>query len=235
VISPGGRVVLDPAMDKSIVKKDILVHGLYEFEIDQPARVTVFEREPGQNSLSVIDVLPKLPHILPGKHESGAGRGTFSVSDYDVTLDKPLDVSTGPQVLTIADGKLDPWVQGRDGITGMHGEQNQNKGNYGILYKIHLKLADTHGQAVAAVLMNSRGTGQFCKYTEGAAWVKGIGALALPTKQARIAGPPEAVIVQKYEPVKSGQTREIEIEWSPPGASCLPTPIVFLAYEPGRK
>ena len=77
-VLPGKPAVLDPRMDATIVTKDQLVHGFYEFEIDQPARVSVFQRDPEQTSVQVFQTLPKLPRALPGKKAgSGAGRGAW--------------------------------------------------------------------------------------------------------------------------------------------------------------
>src|SRR5690606_32651141 len=45
-IAPGERVAVDPKMDAAVVRKDQLVHGFYEFEIDQPARITTLQRNP---------------------------------------------------------------------------------------------------------------------------------------------------------------------------------------------
>ena len=42
-ISPGQRMVIDSDMDAATVTTDELVHGFYEFKINQPARITVFD------------------------------------------------------------------------------------------------------------------------------------------------------------------------------------------------
>src|SRR5581483_5815771 len=86
-LASGARMAIDPDMDATTATTDQLVHGFYEFEINQPTRVTVFERDPGQSSAEVIDKLPVLPARLPGRGESGAGRGLFSSSNFEVGME----------------------------------------------------------------------------------------------------------------------------------------------------
>ena len=39
---------------------------------------------------------------------------------------------------------------------------------------------------------------------------------------------PEAVLIQVFEPSETEDINPIEITYSPPGASCLPTPLIFI-------
>ena len=77
-IPPGARAVLDPKLDATTVTTDELAHGFYEFEINQPARVTVFQRDPNHSSVEVIDTLPKLPRENPGTQRRRRGPRPFS-------------------------------------------------------------------------------------------------------------------------------------------------------------
>src|SRR5439155_11051737 len=118
-VLPGKPAVLDPRMDATIVTKDQLVHGFYEFEIDQPARVSVFQRDPEQTSVEILHQLPKLPRALPGtKTGNGAGRGLFRTCNFTVTNESNfiLDTTNGPMQLIVGDGKREPWIQGHDSI-----------------------------------------------------------------------------------------------------------------------
>jgi hypothetical protein len=232
-IAPHGRAVIDPELDKAIVTKDMLVHAIYEFEIDRPAQITTFQRDPSADSLAIIDKLPRLPRIVADK-PSGAGRGLFLTSDFDVKPknDRPMDTSGGPVQIVVADGKSDPWITGRDSIAGIEGVV---KGNYGVMYRIKLRRSSSDGRALALLMCNARG-GQWCRYSAAAVMVSdGLfpgGATSLPADQVRFGTFPEAVVIQRFAPIAPGETGTIEFTYSPPGASCLPTPLLLIPYKP---
>ena len=72
---------LDPLLDGRTAGRDELVHAIYEFEITQPARVTVLQRDPEQKSVEAVVKLPKLPQVLPGHEKgNGAGRGLLKAA-----------------------------------------------------------------------------------------------------------------------------------------------------------
>jgi hypothetical protein len=111
-ILPGEILPIDVAMDQQPVRDPQLVHGFYEFEIDQPGRISVLQRSPAQSNAQALQELPKLPRILPGQSTpSGAGRGLFPDSARDVTnfATTTIDTAAGNQRLVIADGHRDPW------------------------------------------------------------------------------------------------------------------------------
>jgi hypothetical protein len=232
-LEPGKQMLIDPKMEEKPLTKDILIHGLYEFEIDQPARVTTLQRDPGEDSTKAIDHLEKLPQILPGMHPSGAGRGLFLTSDYEVNAVPVLDTTIGLCQLVVADGKRDPWIVGTDSISG--DTQQINKGNYGVMYKIRVKRKSSDGKGLAVVLTNGRADGKWCKFAAAGVWTQdGIhpgGAIPLPRDQVRFEGLPQAVVIQTFAPVPPGETQTIEFTYSPPGASCLPTPILFIPFK----
>ncbi|MBE0545028.1 MAG: copper amine oxidase [Verrucomicrobia bacterium] len=235
-IPPGGRTALDPKLDAATATRDQLVHAFYEFEITQPARVTVFQRDPQQRSVEVIDTLPKLPSVIPGKDSgSGAGRGLFLASDFVVTNSPGvvLDTSHGPMQLIVADGRGDPWIKGRDSIEN---REARNVGNYGTVYRVRLTRASSDGRGLA-LLMAKTGGGPWCGALAAAVqvnagrWPGGI--VNLPSDRVAFGGTNELVLIQKFPPVPRGQTDVIEIVYSPPGASCLPTPFLFVPIAPG--
>ena len=169
-VPAGGRVPVDPKLDRTTVSGQQLVHGFYEFEIDQPARVTVLQRDPDQSSAEVVDRLPNLPRAEPGQ-ASGAGRGQFAPSDLVVT-NAPgtiLDTASGVQWLVLADGKADPWVRGRDGLAG--GEEVVNDGNYGVMYRARLAWRSTDGRGLALLITKQGGPSKYCPAQSGAVLV----------------------------------------------------------------
>lgn len=233
-IPPGGRMVIDPDMDRTRVTTGQLVHGFYEFEINQPASVTVFERNPDESSVEVIDRLPRLPRNLPGHEGSGAGRGIFLSSDFDVTCEKGfvLDTARGPMQLVLADGKRDPYVRGRDDLELL--DSVRDSGNYGVLYHIKLKHSSSDRRGLALLITKSEQGGQWCALQSGAVRVScgewPAGTVQIPTGRVAYGKPGEMVLIQKFPPAHPGWTDTIDILYSPPGASCIPTPMLLIPY-----
>ena len=56
-------------------------------------------------------------------------------------------------------------------------------------------------------------------------------APAIPSRGSHFGKPGDAVLLQKFPPLPKGKTGVIEIEYSPPGASCIPTPMVLVPIE----
>ena len=233
-IPPGGSTVIDPQLDATTATKDQLVHGFYEFEINQPARITVFQRDANQPSVEAVDSLPKLPRDVPGRVANGAGRGLFLTSDYKVTgrTNFVFDTAGGPIRLSLADGRNDRYIVGRDSIAKL--ESTTNSGNYGVLYRIRLKWRSSDGRGLALLMTKRGGNSNYCGAQAGAVQVsKGVwpaGTVAIPTGQVFYGNPGEMVLIQKFPPPRKRCTAEIEITYSPPGASCIPTPMLFVPY-----
>ena len=227
-VAAHARVVLDPVMDAAVVTKDDLVHAFHELEVDQPARVSVFQRDPDQDSLKVLDALPLLER---GKH--GAGRGQFATTDF--TVDASVDTADGPKQIVVADGKRDPWITGRDATTGPDAPA-RDAGNYGVVYRIKITRRSTDGRRLALLIVKPQEDKGYCP---GAAAVVALGAgdareqvIPLPKDQPKFHHYPQAVVVQTFAPLPAGKSETIELTYSPPGASCLPTPFLLVPYKP---
>jgi hypothetical protein len=234
-ILPGHRLPLDPKLDQTVVTRDDLVHGFYEFEIDQPARITAFQRDPGQSSIEIIDHLPRLSQDPLEARGNGAGRGLFLTSNFDVAGERgfSLDTARGPMQLILADGHRDAYIQGHDCLAT--NAPAHNTGNYGVLYRIQLKRSSSDGRALA-VLATKQGTGKWCGAQAGAVQIsRGIwpgGTVPIPSNRVAYGNPGEMVALQVFPPLPKGQTETIEILYSPPGASCIPTPLIFVPCQP---
>src|SRR5262249_32245788 len=134
--------------------------GFYEFEIDQPGRVSVLQRDPDEVSSEVVRTFPKLPQVLPGKKNgNGAGRGIFSVCNFAVTNEAVIDTTNGAMQLIVADGKRDGWMRGHDGIENTG---SRDAGNYGVMYRIRLTRASSDGRGLALLLCNLNARSQWC-------------------------------------------------------------------------
>src|SRR5690606_5692786 len=113
-IPPGKVVAIDPALERHIVKYDELVHGFYEFVIDQPAEIAVVQTAPGTSG---PDAYNRIKTVIPFSHKN-AGRGLFGVSNYKILNTDVIDTKNGVSELIVADGKKDPWVIGTEGVSG---------------------------------------------------------------------------------------------------------------------
>ncbi|WP_432797305.1 hypothetical protein [Poriferisphaera sp. WC338] len=236
-LAPGKRMILDPNMDRVQTKKDMLVHGWYEFEIDQPAEVAVFQTDIKDDSKTIVDRLPKLPRSLKGWSHSGSGRGTFLDSNFLSTPadeDYVYDTAEGIKRIIVADGKTDPWITGYDQIQRTEG---QNRGHYGTIYKIRIKWKSSDKRNLALITYSHHMKSKWCGNVGLALGIsKGefpAGVIMAPTQKDRLTFKryPEAVLIQRFKPDPEKEVQEFEILFTPPGASCLPMPFALIPYD----
>ncbi len=228
-VKPGEAIAIDEKLEQNIVKYDELVHGFYEFVIDQPGEVSVLQTDPKTPGPKA---LTRIKRVENSRH-SNAGRGLFGVSNYLVKTDSVLDTRNGAAALLFADGVKDPWVIGKDGSTG---ELAKLAGNYGVMYQVEMKWKSTDGKGLALVTWNARaGDNKWCGGMANTMVVsdgkfKG-GIIQLPSDRLLTKAAPEAILVQVFPPAKNGEEQTIKFTYSPPGASCLPTPLVFIPID----
>jgi hypothetical protein len=53
----------------------------------------------------------------------------------------------------------------------------------------------------------------------------------LPSDRLITKKAPEAILIQVFSPAANGEEQTIHLTYSPPGASCLPTPLVFIPVD----
>jgi hypothetical protein len=224
-VPAGGSIALDPEAEEIVVKHDELLHGFYEFEISQPGRITVLQTDP-ETPGPVASA--RIEKVLPPRQHSGAGRGLFQTSTYQVT--GSLSTAHGPVQLNVADGEQDPWIEGTEHSIAVPAV---NKGNYGVIYEIELDYESPDGRAMALMVWNHRSTAQWCggmanviRVSEGK-FLEGF--VDVPTGQIHIQDD-GLVLLQVFPPPEGGKGT-IRLTYSPPGASCLPTPMVFLPVQ----
>lgn len=225
-LAPGKVMLIDTKMDNQIAQYNDLVHGIYEFHIDQPGEVIVLQTSP---DIKGTDAASQIKYIVPTGHLN-AGRGLFTPADYSIHVNDVVDTKNGPCVLTIADGKIDPWIKGY--------ESNSNKevelaGNYGVMYDITIPWKSSDGKSLALLTWNPMGgVGQWCDGMANSMIVsKGkfdSGVVKLPGNTLVVKKDPDAILVQVFQPAPNNGIQQIHIVYSPPGASCLPTPLVFM-------
>lgn len=229
IIKPGKAIAIDPAQEKYVAKYDELVHGFYEFLIDQPGEVSILQTD---TKTPVTVAVDRIRNILPSKGNN-AGRGLFGVSNYRVLAQDTLDTKNGIRQIILADGDKDPWVVGSEGSSGRVATL---AGNYGVMYHIELKWKSTDGRGLALMTWNSRAdNGQWCggmantMVVSKGKFKKGI--IQLPSDKLITKKSPEAILVQVFPPAGNGEEQTIRLTYSPPGASCLPTPLVFIPVD----
>jgi hypothetical protein len=228
-IKPGEAISLDPQLEKNIVKYDELVHGFYEFLVDQPAQVNILQTSP---ETSGATALKRIKSVFPTKGIN-AGRGLFGVANYLIKPIDTLNTSDGAKHLIVADGNRDPWIEGTEGSVD---KWVRNEGNYGVLYKIDMKWKSTNGKGLALVTWNSRaGNNNWCGGMANTMIVNGgkfkEGIIQLPSNELMVRTMPDAILIQIFKPDSSKEIQNIELTYSPPGASCLPTPLVFIPID----
>ncbi len=226
----GRGVALDDEAEGARVMFNELVHGFYEIEIDQPAGVTVLQTHPESESVEAARRLDLKDVLLPTT-PAGAGRGLYRTSNYKIVppAEFVLDPADGPRQLIVADGKIDPWIQGYDSSTRKPGVL---EGNYGVIYDIELTYRTSGGQGWAVLTWNARSRDQWCEHMINVIGVnKGLfpgGFVEIPGDQVSLTGELDVSLIQLFGPIRNGETGTIRLTYTPPGASCLPTPILFI-------
>ena len=228
-VKPGQVIAIDEQLEKNIVKYNELVHGFYEFVVDQPGEIAVVQTAP---STPGPEAFKKMKAVVSSRH-SNAGRGLFGVSNYKVTANAVFDTKKGAAQIMLADGKQDPWIIGRDASTG---QQARLAGNYGVMYDIELKWKSSDGKGLALLTWNSRSLdNKWCNGMAASMIVsQGLfkeGIVKLPSDRLTTKGAPEAIVIQVFPPAKDGGENTIRMTYSPPGASCLPTPLIFVPVD----
>lgn len=229
MVKPGEIIAIDEKLEQQLVKYDELVHGFYEFVIDQPAEISVLQTDPNTPGPKAA---ARIKEVASSRH-TNAGRGLFGVSNYLIMAKDTFDTRNAASAIVVADGKNDPWVVGKDASTGGLAKL---AGNYGVMYNIEMKWKSTNGKGLALVTWNARaGDNQWCGGMANTMVVSQgnfkEGVIQLPSNELRTKGAPEAILIQVFPPGKAGEVQTIKMTYSPPGASCLPTPLIFIPID----
>lgn len=227
-VKPGKTVAIDKQLEKNEVLFDELTHGFYEFVIDQPAEIAVLQTSPEKSGSEAYETIT---NIIPYSHKN-AGRGLFGVSNYQITSDKILSTDQPVSQLIIADGIDDAWVLGKEGVSG---KEAKLAGNYGVMYNIELNWKSTNGKGLALVTWNSRADNKWCSGMANSILFKNADGtediISIPSQQLTTKGAPEGVLVQVFKPDPNKEIQTIKFVYSPPGASCLPIPLIFVPVD----
>lgn len=233
VVPAGKAAVLDPRMDAAKVQFDELVHGFYDFEVDQPARITVLQTTLDS---AAVDANARIKEVLPPRKGSGAGRGLYHTTEYDITPGEGhvYDTAEGPKQIVLADGKTDPWIKGWD---SSRQTSVTLAGNYGVIYRVRLEYTTSDGRGLMLGLWYPPSGKKWCEACALAVAVndgryKG-GIVPLPRESTTFKGRSSVAVIQQYPPRLDQKKGVIELIYSPPGASCLPTPLLLIPVPAG--
>jgi hypothetical protein len=228
IIKPGAIVPVDEQLEKNIVKYDELVHGFYEFVIDQPGEISVIQTDPLSSG---ADASKRIGDVHPSSR-TNAGRGLFGVSNYLVVADDTINTAGSASQLIVADGRIDPWVNGIDGSTG---KIMKLSGNYGVIYEIEVNWKSPDGKGLALITWNALAGAKWCdgmvnviKVSEGKFRE---GYVQVPSDKSFNTGNPDAVLLQVFLPDPGRSIQKIRLTFTPPGATCLPVPLAFIPVD----
>lgn len=206
-----GYALLDSALDKLVVKQDMLVNGIYDFIANQPVKVKVMMLP----YRSHTGLFARTAAVLPT--DKDRLRGTFPGMDRMVLPARPYNpAEDGPVAITLADNKIDPYVVGVDKTTGLSA---LNYGNYGVVYRLFFP-GET---GMVAYYLNPRG---------------GLYAGSMGVKYRHQELPPVETPADKLfmgdknvtslaEIGKFEAAQSLWLTFSPPGASNLPVRLVL--------
>jgi len=227
-IKPNEIAAIDEKLENYVVKYDELVHGIYEFVIDQPGEISVVQTDP---RISGADAVSRITTVHPSSR-TNAGRGMFGTSNLLVVATDTLSTSNSAVSLVLADGRNDAWVSGIDGSTG---RIMNLSGNYGVIYDVEINWESPDGKGLALVTWNARSGGQWCG---GMANVMKVsdgkfkeGLMQIPSDKLITKGYPEGVLIQLFLPDPKNKIQTLRFTFTPPGASCLPIPLVFIPVD----
>ena len=212
-VPAGGAAQLSTVLANAVVKPNMLVNGIYDFIADRPVTVRVMmlpvDADAKKFALQAA-VLPPDGQRLRGTF-AGKDRMLVPVKVYNPQED-------GAVALTLADNRLDQYLEGIDATSG---EKVVNYGNYGVVYRMFLPAA---GRGKTAYYLNPRG-GDYA----GALGIKYKYVIAppVPTPTGSTAFGANKFTDFAYVGTFDGN-ESLWLTFSPPGASNLPVNLVIV-------
>ena len=210
---PAGGVMPLAAAIESLMMPNMLINGIYDFSVDGPITVKVIMLPVNENSISFskkLKVLPADQMHLRGTFE-GANREISPIDVYD-------PVKEGAIALTLADNRVDTYLQGIDATDG---SEVVNYGNYGVVYQV--SLPSKKGSRIAYYLIPRGGNyAGAIKINHPAAYWS---PLAIPRDRLYFGSNKQQdfAFLGTFE---SGDP--LSLTFSPPGASNLPVKIIVV-------
>ncbi len=215
-VPANGGAGLVPSLEKTVVKPNMLVNGMYDFTTDQSVTVKVMMlpvRANIEKFAAQAKVLPTDKDRLRGTF-AGKNRLLVSSQFYNPCQD-------GPVAFTLADNKIDKYLQGIDATDG---SKVLNYGNYGVVYRLFLP-SEYNGNI--DYLLNPHG-GEYAGAMGVRYRFKLENPVATPADRLSmgIGTSEDMSFIGRY---KGGQS--LWFTFSPPGASNLPVRLIMKPAE----
>jgi hypothetical protein len=103
------------------------------------------------------------------------------------------------------------------------------------MYDIEVNWESADGKGLALVTWNVNSKAKYCggmtNVMKGSKGKFSEGFIQLPSDKLITEGYPEALLVQLFLPDPNNKVQVIRLTYTPPGASCLPIPLVFIPVE----
>lgn len=145
-------------------------------------------------------------------------RGSFHGMNRELGLVTPYLPSEGIRYITVADGRVDRFVKGKDIIDNRNSE---NVGNYGVDYNINLK---TKGKGKIHVYFNPQG-GEYAGVVE-MLYRNNCKLVEVPPAGVYSMGGNDADAMQYIDSFDAGT--DVNIHLMPPGAANLPVRLIIV-------
>lgn len=215
-VAAGATVRLDTTFDSVTAAPSYLMHGIWDYSMDQPHTVTVCAL--GENDDPLNDC-PGLSVLARDSHQRGTCPNADKVYDFSGTIDTADDIQQFPLA---GDTTNDGDAQCVDATDSSSQELN---GNFGVLYRMHFAFDNTDNRNIG-LLMNPRGGAW-----GGAVWTApGLtsgGKFLIPATTASLSDNTKGAVEGKYDPdtVSAPWT-----QWMPTGGSSLPLRMVVVPF-----
>ena len=129
ILQPGEKMTIYSSESKNWLK-DYAISGMMDLETSGEIKLTTAAMDRDKT----IDYIPSLPYLDKGIHIRGTFEGTVKYYDVEIEKHEPTKIIIGETD--------DEWVKGIDDITG---EPSQNKGNFGVTYRLTLTAKEDTG------------------------------------------------------------------------------------------
>lgn len=214
-VAAGAWARLDTTFDAVQASANNLMHGIWDYSINQPHTVLICALNATDDPVSVC---PTLGLLARDTHQ----RGTFPYADKVYDASATIDTAYGIQQFPLAGGTTNDT--NAVGVDRTDGTNMTLAGNYGVNYRMHLSSSYSDGKKLGW-LINPRGGGW-----GGAIWaMPGIlagGKFLIPDGSGTSSDNTKGSVAGKYQ---SGHTAPW-FQFMPTGGSSFPVRFVAVPY-----
>lgn len=219
-VAPGAWIRLDTTFDALLANPNNLLHGIWDYSINQPHEILVVALDQNDDPITVGPTLSLLSRDV---HQ----RGTFPYCDKIYDTDTGIVYDTADDIKSFPVGSNTGPDDSAIGVDATDGTPMTLAGNYGVNYRMHIQTSSTDGRNVG-ILINPRG-GTW----GGAVWcMAGVfpsGKILIPPTTTSTGDNTKGAVEGKYVP---GTGLNIWAQFMPTGGAAFPVRWVFVPYTP---